>query len=119
MAARLKCAQIHLVSQGEALDRVANHGLVCHPGVKAMKATLLEKSLEKSFRVAGGNPSRQPSTFSLLGGYFTKEDLSSLFPGRLNGAQAEKNGKLAMMEFLDIIMEIAWSRADSETWSTP
>ena len=64
-----------------------------------MKATRLEKSLEKSFRVAGGNPSRQPSTFSLLGGYFTKEDLSSLFPGRLNGAQAEKNGKLAM-EFL-------------------
>ena len=34
-----------------------------------------------------------------------KEDLSSLFPGRLNGAQAEKNGKLAM-EFLDIIMGI-------------
>src|SRR3954471_9906271 len=44
-------------------------------------------------------------TFSLLGGYFTKEDLSSLFPGRLNGAQAEKNGNLAI-EFLNIIMEV-------------
>jgi len=70
-----------------------------------MKATLLERSLEKSFRVAGGNPCRQPSTFSLLGGYFTKEDLSSLFCGRLNAAQAEERRKLAM-EFLRIIMEV-------------
>src|SRR6185437_11755895 len=97
------CASTSCQYKGEALDRAANHG--CHPGVKAMKATLLEKSLEKSFRVAGGNPSRQPTTSSLLGGYFTKEDLSSLFSGRLSGTQAEKNGKLAM-EFLDIIMEV-------------
>ena len=75
VAARLKCAQIHPVST-KVKHLIANHGLVCNPGVKAMKATLLEKSLEKSFRVAGGHPSRQPSTFSLLGGYFTKEDLS-------------------------------------------
>ena len=49
------CASTSCQYKGEALDRVANHGLICNPGVKAMKATLLEKSLEKSFRVAGGN----------------------------------------------------------------
>ena len=26
--------------KGEPLDRAGNHGLVCHPGVKAMKATI-------------------------------------------------------------------------------
>jgi hypothetical protein len=53
------------------LDSAGNHGLVCHPGVKAMRATL-EKALEKSFRQAGGNPAKQPTTYSLLGGHFTK-----------------------------------------------
>src|SRR4051794_558617 len=74
----------------------------CHPGVKAMRANLLEKALEKCFRQAGGNPTKQPSAYSLLGGHFTKEDLSSLFPGRLNQADAEKLKKLAM-SFLDIV----------------
>lgn len=84
------------------LDSAGNHGLVCHPGVKAMRATLLEKALEKSFRQAGGNPAKQPTTYSLLGGHFTKEDLSVLFCGRLNQAQSEERKKLAL-KYLDIM----------------
>jgi hypothetical protein len=87
------------------LDSAGSHGLVCHPGVKAMRATLLEKALEKGFRQAGGNPSSQPSTFSLLGGHFTKEDLSCLFSGRLNQTQAQERKKLAM-KFLDIMQKV-------------
>jgi len=66
---------------------------------------LLEKALEKGFRQAGGNPTKQPSTYSLLGGHFTKEDLSCLFPGRLNQAEAIELKKLAM-KFLDIVSKI-------------
>ena len=55
-----------------------------------------------------------------MGGYFTKEDLSSLFPGRLNGAQAEKNGKLAM-ECLDIrkFRVVKCGRVLRETFPAP
>ena len=45
---------------------------------------------------------KQPSTYSLLGGHFTKEDLSCLFPGRLNQTQADERKKLAMT-YLDIM----------------
>ena len=75
------CANRTCTNNETKLDAAGNHGLVCHPGVKAMRATLLEKALEKGFRQAGGNPTKQPSTYSLLGGRFTKEDLSCLFPG--------------------------------------
>ena len=75
-------------THGDKMDGCGNHGLICHPGVKAMRATLLEKALEKCFRRAGGAPVRQPSTYSLLGGHFTKDDLSRLFSGRLNTKQA-------------------------------
>ena len=36
------------------LDAAGNHGLLCNPGVKARRATLLERALEVSFRRAGG-----------------------------------------------------------------
>jgi len=65
------------------LDVAGNHGRICHPGVKQQKATIFEKSLDKMFRVAGGVPTRQPSSYNLLGGYFSKEDMSSLFCGNL------------------------------------
>ncbi len=100
-----KCANSMCTNKEPKLDAAGNHGLICHPGVKAMRATLLEKALEKSFRRAGGNPTRQPSTYSLLGGHFTKEDLSCLFPGRLNQAQAVERKKLAM-KYLDIVSKI-------------
>jgi hypothetical protein len=87
------------------LDSAGSHGLVCHPGVKAMRASLLEKALEKGFCQAGGNFLSQPSTFSLLGGHFTKEDLSCLFSGRLNQTQAQERKKLAM-KFLDIMQKV-------------
>lgn len=99
------CANSSCQKKGAELDSAGNHGLVCHPGVKAQKATILEKALEKSYRRAGGNPTKQPSTYSLLGGYLSKEDLSSLFPGRLNQQEAEERQKLAM-KLLDIMMTI-------------
>ena len=69
-----------------------------------MRATLFERALEVSFRRAGGNPARQPSTYSLLGEVFSKDDLSKLFPGKLSKTEADKR-KLLAMEYLDIINE--------------
>ena len=99
------CANTVCKNKDTKLDAAGNHGLVCHPGVKAMRATLLEKALEKGFRQAGGNPTKQPSTYSLLGGHFLKEDLSCLFSGRLNHSQAEERKQLAM-KFLDIVQKV-------------
>jgi hypothetical protein len=98
------CANPKCHNEDRHLDVAGNHGRVCHPGVKQQKATILEKSLERLFRVAGGAPARQPSTYSLLGGYFTKEDLSSLFCGNLTKAAADER-KLLALEYLDIIFD--------------
>ena len=98
------CANRTCTNTEPKLDSTGSHGLVCHPGVKAMRATFLEKALEKCFRQAGGNPSPQPSAYSLLGGQFLKEDLSCLFAGRLNQTQAEQRKKLAL-KFLDIMQK--------------
>ena len=62
-------------------------------------------ALEKGFRLAGGNPARQPSTYNLLGGHFSKDDLSRLFPGKLNQKESDERKQLAM-KFLDIITKI-------------
>ena len=79
-----------------------NHGLQCHTGVKARKATILERTLEKLYRDAGGVPTRQPSTYNLLGDCFYKEDVSRLFCGGLTKPEAERRKVLAM-RYLDII----------------
>jgi hypothetical protein len=63
------------------------------------------RTCSRGFRTAGGNAVRQPSTYGLLGGYFSKEDLSSLFCGGLTKAQTEERKALAM-NFLNIIAEI-------------
>jgi hypothetical protein len=86
-------------------DVVGNHSLTCHPGVKAHKATVFEKALDKVFRVAGGHPTKQPSTFTLLGGYFAKEDINALFSGHLTKPQTEARKALAM-QYLDLITEL-------------
>ena len=99
------CENAACQSSGDHLDGAGNHALICHPGVKAQKATILEAALEKSFRKAGGDPKRQPSTYSLLGGFFTKEDLSRLFPGRLSSKESAKRCQLAM-RYLDILRDI-------------
>ena len=91
-------------SEMTTMDLNGNHALVCHPGVKAQKATIFEKALEKVFRAAGGAPVRQPATYALLGGYFPKEDLSRLFCGKLSKQQANERKDLAM-KYLDIISE--------------
>ena len=89
----------------ENLDAAGNHGLLCNPGVKAKRATFLERALENCYRKAGGIPSRQPATYSLLGEIFSKEDVARLFPGYLSLKESDKRKKLAM-EYLDIINEI-------------
>ena len=57
-----KCTNLKCQATSNLLDSAGNHGLVCNPGVKAVRATLLERALEVSFRRAGCNPVRQPST---------------------------------------------------------
>ena len=85
-------------------DAAGNYGLLCNPGVKAKRATLLERALEHSFRRAGGIPTRQPATYSLLG-EFSKTDVSKLFPGKLSATESEKRKKLGMA-FLDIMNDM-------------
>ena len=99
-----RCTNPKCQATNDKLDGAGNHGLVCNPGVKAMRATLLERALEVSFRRAGGNPVRQPSTYSLLGEIFSKDDLSKLFPGKLSAKESQKPKNLAM-EYLNIINE--------------
>ena len=65
----------------------------------------MEEALEKAFRRAGGNPVRQPSTYSLLGGYFSKEDLSRLFSGDLTVKESEARKELAL-KYLKILEEV-------------
>lgn len=89
---------------GCELDSYGNHGLTCHPGIKAQRATLMEKALEKGFRRAGGVPTRQPHTYDLLGGYFTKEDISRLFPGGMDYPRSQRSKQLCMT-FLDILRD--------------
>ena len=86
------------------LDSHGNHGLTCHPGVKAQKATLMERALERLFRKSGGVPVRQPHTYDLFGGLFTKDDLSRLFPGGMDSTTSERNKQLAM-QLLDIMRD--------------
>ena len=78
------CSKCH--RDDAVLDVAGNHGRTCHPGIKSQKATILEKSLDKIFRVAGGPPTRQPSSYNLLNGYFSKDDMSRLFCGNLSVA---------------------------------
>ncbi len=99
------CSNHKCKAPSAKLDAAGNHGLVCNPGVKAMRATILEKALEQSFRRTGGTPQRQPQTYDLLGKIFTKDDLARLFSGRLNTTESERRKKLAM-EYLDIISTI-------------
>ena len=99
------CSNSTCIKHGEEMDAMGGHAIVCNAGVKAMKATLLEKALEKNFRLAGGKPTPQPPTTTLLGGYFSKDDVSRLFPGKLSKEESEKRKKLAL-RFLDILQEI-------------
>jgi len=99
------CANPTCSKKNAELDGAGNHARICHPGVKVHKATILEETLERVFRQAGGNPSRQPDTYSLLGCHFKKEDLSRLFPGNMTKPQTEVSKKLAM-EYLDIMTKM-------------
>ena len=99
------CTKRKCKAGSEVLDPAGNHGLLCNPGVKAKRATLLERALEVSYRRAGGNPARQPATYSLLGDIFSKDDVSRLFPGKLSATESDKRKKLAM-EYLNIINDM-------------
>jgi hypothetical protein len=98
VAARRKNAQTP--GGGIELDPFGNHSLMCHPGIGSRKATFLERSLERVFRKAGGRVQRQPSTFRLLGEMFSKDDLMSLFPGKMTVPEGKRSSELAV-ELLD------------------
>ncbi len=59
-----------------------------------MRATILEKALEKSFRLTGGTAHVS-----------TKDDLARLFSGRLNTKDSAERKKLAM-EYLNLFNTI-------------
>lgn len=99
------CSNSKCTKKDAVLDSTGNHAIICHPGVKVHKATILEETLERVFRQAGGNPSRQPDTYSLLGGFFNKEDVSRLFPGNLTIAQSDER-KAHAMRYLDIMTKM-------------
>jgi hypothetical protein len=65
----------------------------------------MEKVLERGFRMAGGHPTRQPSSVQLLGNHFKKDDVAQLFPGNISKKESDERKKLAM-RYLDIILEI-------------
>ena len=94
------------------IDPTGNHALLCHGGIAARKATLLERSLERVFRKAGGRASRQPTTFRLLGEVVPKHDLAALFPGGLNLAKTKKNADLAI-ELVDAFLMSGSALKDS------
>ena len=85
------------------IDPAGNHALLCHAGIGARKATLLERALERVFRKAGGKPDRQPPSTRLLGDIVPKEDLAALFPGGLNLEETKKSGDLAL-ELVDALL---------------
>ena len=46
-----KCPNV--ACEGALLDPSGNHALLCHAGMGARKATVLERALERAFRKAG------------------------------------------------------------------
>jgi len=88
---------------GTIIDPAGNHAMLCHAGIAARKATLLERGLERVFRKAGGRATRQPTTFRLLGEVVPKDDLAALFAGGLNLEETKKNAELAV-ELVDAFM---------------
>ena len=88
---------------GATIDPAGNHALVCHAGMGARKATVFERALERVFRKAGGKPTRQPTTFRLLGEVVPKDDLTVLFAGGLNQEQTKANEQLAL-ELVDAFL---------------
>ena len=79
-----------------------------------MRATLLEKTLEKCFRRAGGAPVRQPSTYSCLEVILQKMIYLGFFSGRWNTKQATERKELAM-KYLDI-MKLPRGHTHNTTW---
>jgi hypothetical protein len=72
---------------------------------------MLEKSLERVFRKAGGRVDRQPPTFKLLGEVLSKEDLMRLFPGKMTVEESKQNMELAL-ELVDAQMMAPGIRKD-------
>jgi len=89
--------------KGAIIDPAGNHAMNCHGGMGAKKATLLERSLERVFRKAGGRSDRQPFTSRLLGDIVPKEDLARLFPGGLNQEETKEHAEIAL-ELIDAFL---------------
>lgn len=89
---------------GDAIiDPAGNHALMCHSGIAARKATLLERALERTFRQSSGRSERQPRTFRLLGEVVPTQDLASLFAGGLTVDETKKNEDLGL-ELVDALL---------------
>jgi hypothetical protein len=97
---------------GILIDPAGNHALMCHPGLPAKKATLLERALERVFRKSGGRSERQPVTTKLLGEIVPKGDLAALFPGGQNLEESKKSGELAL-ELVDALLMAPSATKDS------
>ena len=85
---------------------------MCHAGLAARKATFLERSIERVYRKAGGRVERQPPTSRLLGDILAKDDLMTLFPGRMTVPEAKCNSDLAL-ELIDALMMAPGTRKDT------
>ena len=105
-----KCANADCA--GALLDPAGNHALVCHAGMGARKATLLEKALDRTFKASSGRAERQPPTHRLLGDLIPREDLASLFPGGLTVAETKVNTDLGL-ELVDALCMHPSARKDS------
>ena len=84
------CDHSKCTNKESKLDAAGNHGLVCHPGVKAMRATLLEKDLEKSFRFAGGNFCETASHVQLSGRTLLERRFVEFVSWQTSQAEAEE-----------------------------
>ena len=98
-----KCPNVGCDAQ---LDPCGNHAMTCHVGIGSRKATLLERTLERTFRASCGKGESQPSTSKLLGEMLPTEDLVRLFPGGLSVEETKKNQDLAI-ELIDAFMTSA------------
>ena len=98
--------------EGAIIDPTGNHALMCHKGIAARKATLLERALERTFRHSSGRSERQPKTYRLLGEVVPTQDLAALFPGALTVEETKKNEDLGL-ELVDAFLMAPSARRES------
>ena len=107
-----KCANV--VCNGAIIDPAGNHALLCHAGVPSLKATLLEKAFERTFRASTGRAERQPVIYKLTAEVIPKEDLNALFAANQSVEETKRNEDLAL-ELVDALLMYPSARKESVT----